>query len=107
MKETIQDIKCIDEKGYIKFIPQHLTNNYSFMRRNKLSVMSIPKIEPIEPETENLELIMEEVQTEFNPEIITEVPKDERADLFAQLDAKGITYKKTFGIIKLKELLNQ
>lgn len=104
--ETIKDVECMDEKGNIKFIPEHLTKNYSFMTRNKLAVRQIPQMEPIIPDPLKIDL-KEELNTEFIPEELNDDLPDDREELFKLLDDKGITYKKTYGVPKLKQLLNQ
>lgn len=107
--DTIKDIECMDEKGNIKFIPEHLTKNYSFMTRNKLAVRQIPQMEPI---IDNLlDIDFDEVNTEINEDFAPEEIKDElpndREELFKLLDEKGVVYKKTYGVPKLKQLLIQ
>lgn len=88
-------VKTIDEKGTIRWIPSKLTDDYAFMQKHGLHKMEIPQIEPIIPTIDPEEVNLE-IETEPN----------EKETLQKQLDEKGITYKKTMGIEKLKQLLD-
>lgn len=93
-------VKVIGEKGVIRNIPEKLANNFQWMRKHNFQVLKQPEIQSaieIEEET-NLE-----IKTDFTPETIQE---DTREALWKELEEKQIPYKKTFGVDKLKQLLN-
>ncbi len=112
----MEKTRCIDEKGIIKHIPTHLTKLPDYMRRHKLRIDSVEPMELPKPIKEvNFEVTkgfrhedlepMEETQVMENFEEIAEESKEETKEHYwAILDEKGIEYKKTYGITKLKEL---
>lgn len=96
-------IRCLTEKGEVRFIPEKLASMPDYMRRHRLTLDSIEEQEPLRPLSEvNLEVVapIEDVEK------LDEPTKSEftKEDYWAMLDAKGVEYKKTFGITKLKEL---
>jgi hypothetical protein len=99
-------VRCLNDKGVVVFIPTHLAQMPDYMRRNKLVVDEIKPQEPLKPLAQvNLELEKPQEVVDDSPivEIEEELTKEE---YWAILDAKGIEYKKTYGINKLKELTN-
>jgi transposase len=79
------------------------------MRRNKLVVDEIKPQEPLKPLAQvNLELEKPQEVVDDSPivEILAEEVELTKEEYWAILDAKGIEYKKTYGINKLKELTN-
>lgn len=102
--ETYNDIRCIDALGNVKFIPEHLVNNRSFMQRHHLHEAPIKTVPEVKGD---LILEIETEPTEEIPEISEQEAGITKEQLWELLDAKGITYKKTMGITKLTELLNQ
>jgi len=99
-------VRCLNEKGTVVFIPEKLVAMPDYMRRNKLVVDEIKPQEPLKPLSKvNLEVEKPQEVVDDSPivEIEEELTKEE---YWAILDAKGIEYKKTYGINKLKELTN-
>ena len=99
-------VRCLNEKGTVVFIPEKLVAMPDYMRRNKLVVDEIKPQEPLKPLSQvNLEVEKPQEVVDDSPivEIEEELTKEE---YWAILDAKGIEYKKTYGINKLKELTN-
>ena len=99
-------VRCLNEKGTVVFIPEKLAAMPDYMRRNKLVVDEIKPQEPLKPLAQvNLEVEKPQEVVDDSPivEIEEELTKEE---YWAILDAKGIEYKKTYGINKLKELTN-
>jgi len=99
-------VRCLNEKGTVVFIPEKLAAMPDYMRRNKLVVDEIKPQEPLKPLSQvNLEVEKPQEVVDDSPivEIEEELTKEE---YWAILDAKGIEYKKTYGINKLKELTN-
>jgi len=99
-------VRCLNEKGTVVFIPEKLVAMPDYMRRNKLVVDEIKPQEPLKPLSQvNLEVEKPQEVVDDSPivEIEEELTKEE---YWAILDEKGIEYKKTYGINKLKELTN-
>jgi hypothetical protein len=99
-------VRCLNEKGTVVFIPEKLVAMPDYMRRNKLVVDEIKPQEPLKPLSQvNLEVEKPQEVVDDSPivEIEEELTKEE---YWAILDEKGIEYKKTYGINKLKELAN-
>ena len=116
--------RCINEKGQIKNIPDHLSEMPEYMRRHKLTLDNVDLLEPLKP-LEEVNLVVkrvsheiqevvevvdvEEVSNEANSDIDSEIePTKElsKEDYWSMLDNQGIEYKKTYGIEKLKQLAN-
>jgi hypothetical protein len=99
-------VRCLNEKGTVVFIPEKLAAMPDYMRRNKLVIDEIKPQEEFKPLTEvNLKVEKPQEVVDDSPivEITEELTKEE---YWAILDEKGIEYKKTYGINKLKELAN-
>jgi hypothetical protein len=99
-------VRCLNEKGTVVFIPEKLAAMPDYMRRNKLVIDEIKPQETLKPLTEvNLKVEKPQEVVDDSPivEITEELTKEE---YWAILDEKGIEYKKTYGINKLKELTN-
>lgn len=99
-------VRCLNEKGTVVFIPEKLVAMPDYMRRNKLVVDEIKPQETLKPLSQvNLEVEKPQEMVDDSPivEIEAELTKEE---YWAILDEKGIEYKKTYGINKLKELAN-
>lgn len=101
-------VRCLTEKGEVRFIPDHLASMPDYMRRHKLSLDNVEPQEPLKPLKE-VNLVVETSISESNvvsEEVIenTSVEEITKEEYWAMLDAKGVEYKKTFGISKLKEL---
>ena len=99
-------VRCLNEKGTVVFIPEKLAAMPDYMRRNKLVIDEIKPQEELKPLTEvNLKVEKPQEVVDDSPivEITEELTKEE---YWAILDEKGIEYKKTYGINKLKELTN-
>lgn len=100
-------VRCLNEKGEVRFIPDKLANMPEYMRRHKLTKDTLEPLEELKPLKEVV-LKVEEPQTTQPPiEQLTSEPTSEeitKEQYWAMLDAKGIEYKKTYGIAKLKEL---
>ena len=108
-------VRCLNEKGEVRFIPDQLAAMPDYMRRHKLTLDTLEPLEPLKPLKEvvlkvEVEVPQEEViateslesaSNEISQEESKEVSKEE---YWAMLDAKGVEYKKTYGIAKLKEL---
>lgn len=103
-------VRCLTEKGEVRFIPEKLAGMPEYMRRHKLTLDTLEPLEELkplkevvleveEPKTEQPE--MEEVVSESTESSVEEITKEQ---YWAMLDAKGVEYKKTYGITKLKEL---
>lgn len=102
-------VRCLNAKGEIRFIPDKLAGMPDYMRRHNLTIDNVETQEPLKPLKE-VNLIVEKINenqvssesiVDMTPEINYEITKEE---YWAMLDAKGVEYKKTFGITKLKEL---
>jgi len=99
-------VRCLNDKGTVVFIPEKLAAMPDYMRRNKLVIDEIKPQEELKPLTEvNLKVEKPQEVVDDSPivEIEAELTKEE---YWAILDEKGIEYKKTYGINKLKELTN-
>jgi hypothetical protein len=99
-------VRCLNEKGTVVFIPEKLVAMPDYMRRNKLVVDEIKPQETLKPLSQvNLEVEKPQEVVDDSPivEIEAELTKEE---YWAILEEKGIEYKKTYGINKLKELSN-
>jgi LysM repeat protein len=99
-------VRCLNDKGTVVFIPEKLAAMPDYMRRNKLVIDEIKPQEELKPLTEvNLKVEKPQEVVDDSPivEITEELTKEE---YWAILDEKGIEYKKTYGINKLKELTN-
>lgn len=99
-------VRCLNEKGTVVFIPEKLAAMPDYMRRNRLVVDEIKPQEPLKPLSEvNLKVEKPQEVVDDSPivEVSAELTKEE---YWAILDEKGIEYKKTYGINKLKELAN-
>jgi hypothetical protein len=99
-------VRCLNEKGTVVFIPEKLAAMPDYMRRNKLVIDEIKPQETLKPLSQvNLEVEKPQEVVDDSPivEIEAELTKEE---YWAILDEKGIEYKKTYGINKLKELTN-
>jgi len=99
-------VRCLNDKGVVVYIPNHLTQMPDYMRRNKLVIDEIKPQEELKPLTKvNLEVEKPKEVVDDSPivEITEELTKEE---YWAILEEKGIEYKKTYGINKLKELAN-
>ena len=105
-KQIFMSVRCLNEKGTVVFIPEKLAAMPDYMRRNKLVIDEIKPQEELKPLTEvNLKVEKPQEVVDDSPivEIETELTKEE---YWAILEEKGIEYKKTYGINKLKELTN-
>jgi hypothetical protein len=99
-------VRCLNEKGTVVFIPEKLAAMPDYMRRNKLVVDEIKPQEPLKPLTE-VNLKVEKPQEVVDDSPIVEIEEElTKEEYWAILDEKGIEYKKTYGINKLKELTN-
>jgi hypothetical protein len=99
-------VRCLNEKGTVVFIPEKLAAMPDYMRRNRLVIDEIKPQEPLKPLSEvNLKVEKPQEVVDDSPivEVSAELTKEE---YWAILDEKGIEYKKTYGINKLKELAN-
>lgn len=102
-------VRCLNDKGVVVFIPTHLAQMPDYMRRNKLVVDEIKPQEPLKPLSEvNLEVEKPQEVVDNSPivEVLAEDVELTKEEYWAILDEKGIEYKKTYGINKLKELTN-
>lgn len=96
-------VKCLyGEKGMIRWIPEKYANDFNYMRKHNLHKMDIPAVDPIIEDTKDIILDLKD-ETTFVPEVVEDLTKEQ---LFEMLDNKGVEYKKTYGIEKLKQLLN-
>ena len=105
-KQIFMSVRCLNDKGTVVFIPEKLAAMPDYMRRNKLVIDEIKPQEPLKSLTEvNLKVEKPQEVVDNSPivEITEELTKEE---YWAILDKKGIEYKKTYGINKLKELAN-
>jgi hypothetical protein len=99
-------VRCLNDKGTVVFIPAKLAAMPDYMRRNKLVVDEIKPQEPLKPLTE-VNLKVEKPQEVVDDSPIVEIEEElTKEEYWAILDEKGIEYKKTYGINKLKELTN-
>ena len=99
-------VRCLNEKGTVVFIPEKLAEMPDYMRRNKLVVDEIKPQEPLKPLTE-VNLKVEKPQEVVDDSPIVEIEEElTKEEYWAILEEKGIEYKKTYGINKLKELTN-
>jgi len=100
-------VRCLNDKGTVVFIPEKLAAMPDYMRRNKLVIDEIKPQEPLKPLAE-VNLKVEKPQEVVDDSPIVEVETDEltKEQYWAILEEKGIEYKKTYGINKLKELAN-
>lgn len=106
MNERNKKVKCLyGDKGAIRMIPEKFANDFKYMQRHGLQRLDIPEIEPIITEIKDVVFDMQDEKTDpsFEPEIVEDVTKEQ---LYELLDQKGIEYKKTYGVEKLKQLLN-
>tara|TARA_R110000868_G_scaffold112930_2_gene303581 strand:+ start:1032 stop:1352 length:321 start_codon:yes stop_codon:yes gene_type:complete len=102
-------VRCLNDKGVVVYIPSHLTAMPDYMRRNRLVVDEIKPQEPLKPLSQvNLEVEKPKEVVDDSPivEILAEEIELTKEEYWAILDEKGIEYKKTYGINKLKELAN-
>lgn len=100
-------VKCLyGEKGLVRMIPEKWANDFNYMRKHNLHKVDVPVMEPIIVETKHTILDLNEPLKEvfFEPEVIEDLTKEQ---LFEMLTNKGIEFKKTYGVDKLKQLLNQ
>lgn len=98
-------VRCLNEKGEVRFIPDHLASMPDYMRRHKLSLDNVEPQEPLKPLKEvNLKVEEPISETDVVSETSVEQEGPTKEEYWAMLDAKGVEYKKTFGIAKLKEL---
>lgn len=100
-------VRCLNDKGTVVFIPEKLAAMPDYMRRNKLVIDEIKPQEPLKPLAE-VNLKVEKPQEVVDDSPIAEIEADEltKEQYWAILEEKGIEYKKTYGINKLKELAN-
>lgn len=100
-------VRCLNDKGTVVFIPEKLAAMPDYMRRNKLVIDEIKPQEPLKPLAE-VNLKVEKPKEVVDDSPIAEVEVDEltKEQYWAILEEKGIEYKKTYGINKLKELAN-
>jgi hypothetical protein len=99
-------VRCLNEKGEVRFIPDRLAAMPDYMRRHKLTLDTLEPLEQLKPLKEvvlevEVEVPQEEVIATESLESTLELTKEE---YWAMLDEKGVEYKKTYGIAKLKEL---
>jgi transposase len=102
-------VRCLNDKGVVVFIPTHLAQMPDYMRKNKLTIDEIKPQEPLKPLSEvNLEVEKPQEVVDNSPivEVLAEDVELTKEEYWAILDEKGIEYKKTYGINKLKELTN-
>ena len=102
-------VRCLNEKGTVVFIPEKLAAMPDYMRRNKLVIDEIKPQEELKPLIEvNLKVEKPQEVVDDSPivEILAEEVELTKEEYWAILDEKGIEYKKTYGINKLKELTN-
>jgi hypothetical protein len=100
-------VRCLNEKGEVKFIPEKLAGMPDYMRRHRLTLDNIEAQEPLKPLKEvNLKVEAINENQVSSEHIVDLTPQDEitKEEYWAMLDAKGVDYKKTFGVTKLKEL---
>lgn len=110
------DIKCINGKGFTVWIPEHLLTT-EYKSRHGIYIDDVAPQEELKPiEQVNFEVVTKEAPKEVQEiETFEETPleKEEikadsielsKEDYFKILDEKGVEYKKTYGIAKLKEL---
>lgn len=96
-------VKCLyGEKGAIRMIPEKWANDFKYMQRHGLQKVEIPHIDPIIVDSEDDILEIRQPEA-FVPEVVEDVTKEQ---LYELLDKKEVEYKKTYGIEKLKQLLN-
>ena len=108
-KQIFMSVRCLNEKGTVVFIPEKLAAMPDYLRRNKLVVDEIKPQEELKPLTEvNLKVEKPQEVVDDSPivEILAEEVELTKEEYWAILDEKGIEYKKTYGINKLKELTN-
>jgi hypothetical protein len=100
-------VRCLNAKGEIRFIPDKLAGMPDYMRRHNLTIDNVEAQEPLKPLKE-VNLIVEPInENQVSSESIGDMtPQIEitKEEYWAMLDTKGVDYKKTFGIAKLKEL---
>lgn len=103
-------VRCLNEKGEVRFIPEKLANMPEYMHRHKLTRDTLEPLEPLKPlsevvleveEPQTTQPAMEDVMEATSESSVEEITKEQ---YWAMLDAKGVEYKKTYGIAKLKEL---
>lgn len=105
-------VRCLNDKGVVVFIPTHLAEMPDYMRKNKLTIDEIKPQEPLKPLSEvNLEVEKPKEVVDDSPIAEFVEPTEESVEFtkeqyWAILEGKGIEYKKTYGINKLKELAN-
>jgi hypothetical protein len=100
-------VRCLNEKGEIRFIPDKLAGMPDYMRRHNLTQDNVETQEPLKPLKE-ANLIVEPInENQVSSEgIVDMTPQDEitKEEYWAMLDTKGVEYKKTYGVAKLKEI---
>ena len=86
-------IRCLNEKGEIRFIPERLATMPDYMRRHNLTVDNIELQEPLKPLKE-VNLSIEQTTDNTKPNQL-EVSGNEitKEQYWAMLDAKGVDYK--------------
>lgn len=112
-----ESVRVINRYGQIVHIPAQLAKLPNYMKRNQLKLDNVQPMEELKPIAE-VKLEIEEKKDISENEVISnvgeiqeiqeisETTEPTKEDLFKLLDEKGIEYKKTFGIEKLKTLLN-